>query len=387
MPKLIIKFGTRINSDFRPHKSQESGVKFHRHLPHGEENAIKIATSNSNASLYIFFPPLDYYKWPDDPKSDRDTILGGAEIGFLDEFIKYKENPELISEIGITESGVLLGRLELENLTEAESNCIIEGKTGDRTFITLCKKIANLIQSSIKSFLRIIQSYYGQYWVEIPEVWDSRKMSLSMYFQYPFKLFEWNLDGIKGNELLPDEKVVKLGLTGSFRSEISKEYITKSDWAEIEKISKSDFPDSLFIEIFVNMMRMLDLGYKKYAVIEFVSLFEISIDSYMENKSSIFNKKTRENMKKFDTLNNNQKISIISAISGQISSSECETIYELVELRNKLVHEGHTLVLDSVEEKIKFSIKALSRLIYGREFKIPRMNSGNVYMSDKEWDS
>jgi hypothetical protein len=389
MSKLILKFGTRISSDFQSHEGRKSGVKFHRHLPNGEESAIKIATSNPDASLSIFFPALDYYEWSNNPKSDRDTILGENEIGFFDgNLMKYKENPELISEIGIAESGVLFGRLELENLTETESNCIIQGQIGDKEYIALCKKIANLIQSSIKSFLRIIQSYYGQYWIRIPEAWDSRRMSLSMYFKGPFKLFEWDLDGVKGNEFLPDEKVVKLpSLTGSFRSEISKEYITKSDWGDIEKISASNFPDSLFIDIFANTMRMLNLGYKKYAIIEFVSLLEISVDSYVKNKSSIFGEKARKDLQQFFTLSNNQKISIISVISDQFSTVEYQNILELVEIRNRLVHEGHVVILDNVEEKIKLSIKALSRLIYGREFKIPRMNSANVYMSDEEWDS
>jgi hypothetical protein len=256
MSKLILKFGTRINSDFQPHESRESGVKFHRHLPNGEESAIKIATSNPNASLYIFFPSLDYYKWSDEPKSSRETILGNTQIVLGNELIKFKENPKQISEIGVTESGVLFGRLELENLTEAEINCLIEGKTGNKDYFKLCKEIATLIQSAIKSFFRIIQSYFGQYWIEIPEAWDSRKMSLSMYFQGPFQLFEWELDGVKGKEFLPDEKIVSLGTSFTSRSEISNEYITKEDWDEIEDISASDFPDSLFIEIFINTMRM-----------------------------------------------------------------------------------------------------------------------------------
>jgi hypothetical protein len=116
-------------------------------------------------------------------------------------------------------------------------------------------------------------------------------------------------------------------------------------------------------------------------------LLEISIDSYLKNKSSSFNKEIHQYLQVLHSLNIPQKFSIISVVSGQFSSSEHDTILELVKIRNKFVHEGDAFIPDDLEEKIKTSIKALSQLVYGRRFKMPRINPGNMYLSDEQWDS
>lgn len=371
MSTLLLKFKIILNSESISDNTEHPGPLFHRWLPNGMDDAIILDIENQNAELKMWFERMGFIK---------------------DEFIEFDYNrqevePDVIPQQAIIKAGPLMGLLEIREISEEELIPLTENNIGDENFIKFGKKVVNkLIYPSVARFIRILRTNYCQYWIQDLEKWDSRSESLGRYCQKRLQL-KWSLDdGNTWSDFVPNKPIgppLCVEITVGF-SEIYLEYITSEDWQKLRKAIQDEYDPTTAATFLARTNEFLDQGNLKHALIEGVSAFELAINEFFRYKTigdDLF-----DGMKSFMELSKRAQIISISLALGNIPVQDIKNAVNVVDRRNKLIHEGRDPP-EKVKGELKSLLNIIKKLLIGPGFKFPKSNPSNSKMSIEAWDS
>lgn len=133
---------------------QSYGPKFHRWLPDGEEDAIALPTDDAGWCVRVWFK--------------REGKMEGA-------FIKYARgetafDSSTIEKQGSLNGGPLRGQLDADLDDEDITAIQAPSEHGER----VARRIIQAIDTPVSSFVEILRTNYGQYWLTPWPSWDSR---------------------------------------------------------------------------------------------------------------------------------------------------------------------------------------------------------------------
>jgi hypothetical protein len=370
---LLLKFKIILNSESISDNTEHPGPLFHRWLPDGMDDAI-ILNNDQNTELKIWF--------------ERFGFVDGSLIEF--DYHRQEVDPNIIPQQAIIEAGPLMGLLEIREISEEELIPLTENSIGDENFITFGKKVVNkLIYPSVARFIRILRTNYCQYWIQDLEKWDSRRESLGRYCQKRLHL-KWSLDGgDTWSDFVPNKPIGPpccVEITLGF-SEIYLEYITSEDWQKLRKAIQDEYDPTTAANFLARTNQFLDQGNLKHALIEGVSAFELAINEFFRHKMIDDDSKSlRDGMKSFMELSLRAQIISISLALGNIPVQDIKNAVNVVNMRNKLIHEGRDPPKEAKDE-ICGLLNIIKELLSGPRFKFPKSNPGNLIMSNEDWKS
>jgi len=363
--KLLLKFTILLEDHNIPTTIRWQGPLFHRWLPDGEKDAIILETNDTDTELKVWFEK------------------GGFASRTFIRPDKSQDSDYIISEQGKLDAGPLRGLLTIKNLSQAELDTLIDNKIGDDIYIKLGKRIIkNLIYKPVNNFLKILRINYGQYWIKEMREWDSRNIGLGHYCNLIY--LKWSLDGgQKWFDFIP-EKGIAMSLTLTLGRDYL-EYLTQTDWKELEELAKNYSP-SLAATILSRSHQLLDQGDIRYALLEAVTAFELSVNDYLRNKLSGY-AELDSFINHFNNITTNpDRMKIFSVfLSNQISLYTLEECLKAIEWRNKIIHEGKMLP-DNFEFTIITLQKTIGKLLSGPRQRFPSASKSNARMTKEEWD-
>lgn len=266
MTTLFIKFIV-ILEDYSLSQSSPAprfGPLFHRWLPDGKKNAVKLSTADPKANLKIWFERRGYID---------------------DSFIKFDYNrkevdPKIMEEQGILEAGPLFGLLKIQGISKKNLDILRANKVGHDIYISLGKRVVNLICPLVQRFLNILRINYGQYWIAELDKWDSRRESLGNYCGSKLSM-QWRTTGEKTwKPFEPEEKRVMF--KSHFPRDFS-EYLTIDDWQELAKAHQEGYEPSASAYILGRAQHSLDEGNLRQAFIEGTTALEIALHEFIRN--------------------------------------------------------------------------------------------------------
>lgn len=372
MHTLWLRFGIILEDySVEPYSLVEGrhrGPLFHRFLPDGENDAIHLNTADPNSDLKIWF----------------------ERRGFVDDhgFIQFDYNREeidetLISKQAVLDAGPFWGLLELRNLSDEQIAAVRENRLGDTHYVALGKRVVKLIQPRVAKLINILRTNYGQYWIDELAEWDSRTQSLGSYLSAPIQA-KWSLDnGTTWSRFVPTEQEQHIQIRVAAKPGY-QEYLTRDNWQELREVLNRDYEPTLPAFILTRARRLVEQGEAKQALIEAVTTLEVSLNDFISRKVGA-NQLLSDKVQSFWNLPLPAQVISVAAILGTIPLQEIETVVKVIDVRNKVVHDGSEPPEDTASDILKV-LKVAAALLAGPQFKFPTYRHGNWLRTEQEWD-
>mgnify|MGYP000023412757 CR=1 FL=1 len=369
MSTLLLKFVVWLENYNLPDVVCPHGLLFHRWLPDGKKDAIILDTGDSNAKLKVWFERYGY--------------VDNGYIKF--DYERREVDPNIIPKQAILDGGPLFGELEIQGLSEEELEALRENKIGSEAYVRLGKRIVKrVIYPTIRRFIDILRTNYGQYWVKNIEPWDSRKGSLGYYCNSILQL-KWSLDGGRTwRPFIPNE--IKIGPITLTILEDFTSYLTEKDWKELEKVFNGGYEPSLACLLISRAHALLNQGNLKYAFIEGVSALEIALSEFIKRNAPQLPDPLVNYLKlHFRKMPIKARLMIVATASGKIPTEDLEKAIKAIDIRHDIVHEGRDPPADS-KEMVRALLNAAAALVTGPKFRFLNANPGNVIKPVEEWE-
>lgn len=367
MRTLLLRFAVNLCDTSYPF--MHHGPLFHRWLPDGENDAILLVTEDPSAELKVWFERFGFRR------------EAGGFIIF--DYKRREVDPDTMSKQAVLDAGPLMGLLKIPEMPQDEVLPILNNEVGDARYVALGKRIVRLIYEPVARFLDILRTNYGQYWIRKPDRWDSRRYSLGAYCDQLLDL-QWSLDeGQTWTPFVPDERILSVKVTMPSVRDFYQ-YLTKDEWQELAKVSREKREPSLGAFLLSRAHQSLDQGDLKDALVEGVSALEVALREFGRRRFCADKHIAKEVQAFWDLPLRAQLIAIVTTLdTAQLD--ELKLAIQAINMRNRVVHDGWTPP-DSTERQVRGLLHTVSRLLPGRPFKFPRINSGNKLMSLQEWE-
>jgi len=366
MTTLFIKFIVILEdhslsqSSLAPH----FGPLFHRWLPDGKKNALKLSTTDPKANLKIWFDRRGY---------------------FDDSFIKFDYNrkevdPKIMEEQGILEAGPLFGLLEIQGISKENSDILRMNEVGHDLYISLGKRIVKLICPLVQRFLNILRINYGQYWIAEFNQWDSRRETLGDYCDSDLSM-KWRTTGEKKwKPFEPEEKQIMFEghLPGDF-----SEYLTKDDWQELVNTYQKGYDPSTAAFILSRAHQSFDQGYFREAFVEGATALEIALHEFIRNNLQASEFLTTS-IESFWNMPKGSQLTTVFTILCNTTTKQVEDAVKAYKIRNDIIHEGKNPPPGS-KDKLIALLRLVALIISGPKFKFPEKNYGNARRPLRKW--
>jgi hypothetical protein len=352
MTDLFLKFTIILEDTEGSDLQKNYGPKFHRWLPDGKKDCIKIDTGH---------PDIDLEVW-----HERSGFVGST---FNSDVIRfdYKRtdiDPIIMAKQGVLQAGPLLGRLVYRNPPKSAISVINDSKT------------------SISKLLNIYRLNFGQYWVPLLKQWDSREDSLGAYCKHMY--IKCSLDsGSTWLTFLPDDPISNVQLTVNMDRHY-REYITEKDWKNIPKLLYDRLSPTT-AEIFFN--RACDNNNKgeyRTALIDAVTSLELAIEEFIRRNTLLTNTLAKD-MSAFRGLPLKARMITLLLVIKKNSTDEIEKAVEAIELRNKTVHDGQNPPNDT-DARLSCLLQVITSFLPAPFYRFPTSNSGNAWAEPDNWN-
>lgn len=331
----------RLGFDLKDHSLAgpvpRQGPLFHRWLPNGKKDAIRLATNKDEpqAELRVWF-------------ERRGSVQGG--------FIEYDPKARGVDRsIMVRQAALDGGHLHVELLLPREPQTVVREIRELDGRLRLGKRAITLIEEPVLRFVKTIKCNFGQYWLRVPSPWDSREQSLGAYFSA--HQTRYRLSQSKWKEFALDQKIVHLSTRFGKTAEHEK-YLGRADWTTLGKLSQKGHQPSLAAELHSNASRLLGEGRYRHAIVEAVTALEVAVGELWTKAE-----KSDKILKNAGFGNKNLPAKVLMA-AALVPESDPECLREAItgiDLRNKLVHDGKELPPDQgkAEGKTLQCIEAL----------------------------
>lgn len=278
------------------------GPLCHRWLPNGSADGISLSVEDPQATITVWF--------------DR---YGYADKGLIQFDYKKKEVPEeLVRKQGLLDAGPLKGILKLDGVPQDQLEAMRVNRIGDEKYVQLGKRVAKkIIVPSVRHFITILRVAFGQYWIQMPEEWDSRKYSLGQYCSL-YQMEASEDDGKTWVKFRPTANEVFL------TSEVKEnfpDYLTKEGWAQLAALCSTNWQPSLGASLLLQAHKLYDQGNSKYAVIEAASALEVIIGEVVK-RNLRGSARLIEAVQDFYQLSLKAQLGILTTAIPQLSTAE-----------------------------------------------------------------
>lgn len=314
----------RHDLDYR----SNNGPIFHRWLPNGQTDAIKFYDENINGNIRIW-----HKRW---------GVVKDGEFQF--EYNKEILDEELILEQIALEAGPLYGDVQIE-ISDKELSVLNNDDQTSEIYLKLGKIIVkNVIHNHVIRYAEILRIVFGQYWLDTPDYWDSRKMSIGEYCH------RWNMrwkliEDANFKEFIPNERknepiVVKV------RAYNSNDWLTKEDWVSIEKLMSNGYEPTFACKLLSRAHEFAKQRNWNSAFVEGVTALEVAVDEWF-NRSIGDDKVIKDSMKMFWELPLRTRVTnvILGYKENELNVFELlKGTYKAIEIRNKIVHDGYSSI-------------------------------------------
>jgi len=363
MTDLQLKFKLSLKDYDIEFDHSGGNLLFHRWLPNGQEDSIKLETRYPKTELKIWF--------------ERFGTVRNNEIVF--DRVKQEVDPNIMNKNGILYSGPLFGLFVLKDITVEEKETLRKNEVNDPKYIEFGKKIIRIIDEPIIDLIDLLRIKYGQYWLNRFSRWDSKTTTVGNYFNM-FRI-NFSLDnGINWNKFYP-QNVSVTGVSiigGDYR-----EYFTKNDWknlsGDVKKTSKFGSASYVLREA----EKLLQQKKMKLAFIEGVSALDLALtELYHERFSSL--PESQKNVNTFLDLPLPIQLIGSLSLSKKITQNQIQNSLKAIKIRNKIAHTGYDPIREEIQV-LRSLLGVILKLLNQSDFRFISSSTGNAIMDDESW--
>jgi len=372
MPTLLLRFRARVHHPRLPVHWIGSGPLFHRWLPDGEKDAIPLDTGEPDVELRVWFERLGF-------------VDDGRRIVFDPE--RREVDPDIMRTQAVLGAGPLAGSLEIRGLAEDEVAAVRADRVGHADYVSLAKRIVKtLLVPHVNRLLRILRVNYGQYWIAELEEWDSRYHSLSQYCE-SFLGLTWSLDeGETWAAFRPGGRMRTDGPKPGAKlyPDSYRDYLTEADWRQLGSLIRDGYEPTTGALVLAQAHQFLDRGDVRQAIIEGVCALEVAVHEFVrENLHG--HRGLAESMQAFWNLPLVSQVVVVTTILGEIPNEDIEHSVALVNMRNRILHEGWVPPEDAATHLTGLMSTTVA-LLSSPSFRFPTFYPAVAFMSAEEWD-
>jgi hypothetical protein len=341
-----------------------NGPLFFRFLPDGEADAIEVSTGHEAYSLSLWFERRGYV-------DHRGLLVWDA---------KRREVPaDLVSRQGILQAGPLFGQLKVNDVTDAELKALRANLTGDSEYVAFAKRCLDIIVPHSSRLIKILRDTYGQYWIPELHTWDSRTVTLGAYCRNTLQIRWRETADSTYLDFIPTQQNFTIIL--EMDDWDNPQYISAADWHEMHKLMAQKFEPPLVSSVTARANELLEEGNMRHAIIEAVTAIEIAIGDVMTRAAV-----DRNELKFFWSTGLQNRLMMVAAARGDLDRESLDKMLELINLRNKIVHEGRS-ASEISRPLVRMVLRALKCWIDGPPPRFPRASHGNRLWGKDEDDN
>jgi hypothetical protein len=341
---------------FEPDADQ-GGLRFHRWLPNGEQDAIGLKGRLPVRKLKVWVPRRGFV---------RDSFI---------EFDSHRQEVDerIIPRQGMLTAGPLLGSFE-STATPRIVRVLKRGAVGDPDYVAFAKKIVDSLHPAIGGFLDTLRVQYGQYWVRSLRPWDSTKTSLGGYTRA--LSLRWSLDRANWTTFEPNQAIITV--TANLSTGGYQQLLTEEDWRRLQSVASRPRSLAAAALLVTSARRLLEEGSIAHALVEAVTALEVATDEVV--KQARDGREYADSVQAFLSLKNPSKVAVCLALRTNLSAEKLRLISHALRARNRFVHEGRSPTTSDASSIVAL-IDAVAALLPGEVRKRPTRNMGN-HLSD-----
>lgn len=367
MPEILVSVALVLEDYSLPDFIRPKGPIFHRWLPRGERDALTLPTKDPDMELQVWFERRGYVR--------NGFVRYDHERREVDE--------DIVARQAILDGGPLFGRLTISNITDDELESLEQEKVGSPHYVSLGKRVVQVLQPALSTIIELLTVNYGQYWIRNLDPWDSRRQSLGAYCRSQLQLSWSSDDGETWSPFRPEEPTTSLDAVLPSEDEFA-EYLLPDDLGTIQTAVSAGYSPGLAESSLASAHRLFDQGQIRYAFVEAVTTAEIAVSDTVRTIAS-GSDELRDAMQSFHTLPIRAQLSILGSNSAEISSDDLENAISAIDIRNKIVHEGLDVHNSAQNSRLLLSLfSVVTTLFRAPEFKFPRLASGNRLYPDED---
>jgi hypothetical protein len=334
------------------------GPLFHRFVPNGRNDAVFLTPFGDPYEIRVWFERSaklvgGFLEWEQNGSQFDESIMRRQA--------KLAGGP-LRGEMLIDISGEEMASL-LRN-PKAQNEPFGQDAGEDLTYVSLGKRVIDVLQPRLTNFINTLRNQYGQYWLEELSAWDSRRNTLGTYCSSVLRLLWWDEQARDWRRFLPTNSgsiVTAERLPGRGY----EEYLTEEDWRRFQQ-SRCLANVSTEVQLLGNATRALDLGEYRQAFLEVMSALELAVARRLVSSSEIAKRAIQSFL---DGERQNAQVAVVMLTTGA-RDSEIEDALQALKIRNRVAHEGY---LPSAVEAtaLRNVMRTIQRLVGLDEIKSP----------------
>jgi len=365
MTSIKLRFHLRLESEPVAHFKVQ-GPQFHRFMPDGQSDAVWLTPEGDPHEIRVWFDRTakkrgDFLEW------DRD----GTEF---DEATMRRQ--------GKLEAGNLRGELvmldvsadELESLfrnPKAVNEPFGQDTADDPAYQRLGKRVVNLLYPPLANFISTLRDQYGQYWLQVPAQWDSRRSTLGTYCSSTLCLLWWNDQVQDWRRFLPTNSGAMIRVERLPGREYA-EYLTEEDWRRMQR-TRCLTEVSTELQLLGNANRAVDFGDHRQAFIEVMSALELVIARRLKSSSRAISAAVNSFM---DGESQKAQVAVLLLATGA-ATAEIETALNALSVRNRVAHEGY-LPTPAETAELRAVVQTIKHFAGIEEIKSPVLTGSNM---------
>lgn len=341
------------------------GPLFHRFVPDGPNDAVFLTPEGDPHEIRIWFErsaklEQGLLKWERHGSQFDETVMrrqakleGGPLRGDMlidvsdEEMVSLLRSPKALNEPFGQDAG------------------------DDPTYVSLGKRVIEVLQPRLTNFISTLRNQYGQYWLEELSAWDSRRNTLGTYCSSVLSLVWWSEKTQDWRRFLPTNSGSRITAERPPGHGYA-EYLTQEDWRRFQR-SRCLTNVSTEVQLLGNATRALDFGEYRQAFIEVMAALELVVARRLASTSEMAKRAIQSFL---DRETQSAQVTVILLATGA-NSVEIELALQALKVRNRVAHEGY---LPSAVEAtaLRNVMKTIQRLAGFEEIKSPVLTFDNM---------
>jgi hypothetical protein len=365
MAAVRMSFHLLLESKLVPGPMKLVGPLFNRFVPDGQNDAVFLTPEGDPHEVRVWFRRAakkegDFLRWDQNGSEfDVATMRRQAKL----------------------EGGPLRGEMVMPDVSEAELASLLRNSKAlgepfgqdsgdDPIYVGLARRVVDVLHSRLQNFISTLRNQYGQYWLEEPSAWDSRRSTLGTYCSSELGLLWWNEQTQDWRRFLPTNSGATISL-GRLPGRGYEEYLTEEDWRRLQRTRcLSDVSTEL--QLLGNATRALDFGEYRQSFIEVISALELVVARRLASPSGMV-QSAIQSFQNRET--QNAQIAVVLLTTGA-RTDEIEDALKALKVRNRVAHEGYQPTTDDAAG-LRNVMKTIQKLAGLEEIKSPILTFTN----------
>jgi len=369
MAQLELQFGTFIADRSLDSFLPCHGPVFHRWLPDGIADAVAIELPELSATVRFWCERRGYVE----------------DKGFVQYDIERREvDPTVMIRQAHLDGGALYGSIHLDGVPDSQVQAIEGGETNSENYVALGKLvIKKILDPALQRFTKLLRDSFGQYWIRVPESFDSRRYSLGQHCH--LLNLKWRDKDRTWREFVPTDRK-HATITVTLRRLSYGDFLTRDDWRRIGDLLQTGPEPSLAATIASRATRLLHEQRISHALIEVTTALEIAVEERLRH--AIKGDATlKDTIAPFWDQPLRARLTVAAALGTTVPVSDLHAALKCIEQRHEIVHEGADPREDA-PELISQALRVVGALAVPPILKRPPAPVGNELRARAEdWDT